>query len=1004
VRNVPGPPENEILSGPYNYYVRSCYDYNTAATCGAYTDALVVNCPTPVPLRSLDATCTYPFGPIELTWAQSAVPPPVAETNRHIAKYAGAWNYRYVSLSGSALSYDDSPNITPGVQYGYNIKRCYTEYGTGDGDCRYLSGYANQDNVTCNIRARCDTMSLGLPSEGCWIDGALTRCVRGSTVSGTASGYNGTLSTPPFDTTTHWGKTSVVRVLYPTPSRVADNEGSDTVSYAIPADATIQLETDIEFNTNMRWTGSTVYDPATNSQVNPICVRGDIWGPSAPVVGAECDNSCTAQIRVSCNVAVWSNWTDCAVNSNTSYTNCTRTRTNECLIPETEECPGLFPDPGRTFCMGPTYTPTPTYTLTPTPTATNTPVPGATNTPTPTITPISATNTPIPPTLTHTPTLTPIPPTPTEPPGQPSFEGEVFYDFNQNGTMDQSCASGAIYEWLGSTNFGGTGNDCADKSALTALEALIGPIPDSLNGFQLLAEGLGGTSFVYGENPKFRLNGAQRFYYFAVQNSNNYRLTVTDPNSSIRNCIVTSTNPRTVYVGAASTTDINVGVYCNPMPTHTPTLIPTLPINTSTPTPTHTPTAAPLPELVITGSFNQQTGAYIRSAPGQFSNNNLPVENQVRVQDFVNPGNCADPRCSNLSGGREGLGVPTEFYAGYRCAIQFPAGCPLVIPQLFVHIAGSSASSYYSYYGNGSGTFAIPGSSPPTSYTAPVVFTYQTSEGWLKVIGGDVIRANRIGTLTNNIPFITDRFNAVNGGTIYVTGDVKDLGHATFLDVFQTGNVGGVVAGDIDTMPADTMSEYGGSVSSYSLGSSTLENQQQLATLVQKILTSKPISNLGSFGDLDTPLQLTLLPDLIYTNNYGDGVVSIENISINSNSQNILIITDTNGNLSDVTFSNDIDPTEASSLVVIAKNVYLSTNVGFANAVFITSEKFFTGAGGKPLKIKGNVVALGGIEQQRSRFDGDHARPTFLIQIDPKTYFNTLKLLNVSTLEYRIVQ
>lgn len=217
----------------------------------------------------------------------------------------------------------------------------------------------------------------------------------------------------------------------------------------------------------------------------------------------------------------------------------------------------------------PTVTPTPTRT--PTPTITSTPSVTPTGTLSPTLTPTrtsTPTRTPtINPTITITPTKTKTPtptftPAPPVPGGQSTFNGEIFYDFNQNGRLDQSCAYGAIYEWLGSPKFGGTGNDCVDKSAFTALEALIGPIPESLNGFKLSAEGIGGTSRVYGENPKFRIDGSRRFYYFTVQNSNNYRLTITDPRSTTRACRVTSPNPRSIYVGSSSVNDVNIGIHC----------------------------------------------------------------------------------------------------------------------------------------------------------------------------------------------------------------------------------------------------------------------------------------------------------------------------------------------------------------------------------------------------------------------------------------------------------
>lgn len=1163
-------PDNELYVGPYNYSVRACYDSGTAATCSAPSNTFTINCPTPPPLANFDASCNAPQGPITTTWTNSTPLPVIAESIRHLAKNDGSgWDRRYSGVSGSTFSYVDLVAPTPGQIYGYNIRRCYSEYGPGDGQCKYNSPYAVQNNVQCLVQARCDGIHLSLGS-GC--NSATNQCYRGSSVGTQAQGYNGLPGLPPpynvgvgFHVNTSWRfcDTSGANCE----NRVSCN--SPNCNITIPMDQ--QLGDFVRFKTNVQWTD-------TQSICTPIDTLV-VTTPAPP--GMTCANECQTDVIVVCNPSVWSNWSSCFPDPIPGSPLCIRTRTNECgILDWPDVCEGLYPNPDRSACVGPTYTPTPTYTITLTPTPTNTPTithtptatptgtqpptptrtpttgpdvvpavscscdyfddtpppdglptaitcnvstssspngamlspqvnghswepifiefdavnpaitgeitrlsgysgvsaqklglrvwafwispvqtggaqfqlpvnygpssvvtwqtgvniandsnhsndlqtgsfslstcystptPTRTLTPTPTVTPIPAT-----PTHTPTPTLTPILDTPTPTPSptippEPYFDGELFYDFDQDGIMDTSCYSGNTMEWISNDNFGCTGNLCADCSARTNLESIIGTLPQSLEGFEFTTSPLGGSAVVYGENPKYRLRsgGSSGYYYFVAQHNNNYVLTVSDPLSSIRSCSITTINPRNIYIGTNNINYIDVGVHCMLMPTLTPTNTPTLTLTpTFTVTPTFTPTLTPvpLPELEITGSFNQQTGAYIRSAPGQFSNKKLPVVNPVNVQDFGSPGNCANPSCSNIAGGGVSLGEPSQFYVGYRCTIQFPAGCPLVIPQPFVHIAGSSASSVYVYYGNGTGTFAIPGSSPPTSYTAPVIFTYQAPGGWLKVIGGDVIRANTIGTLTNNIPFITDRFNSANGGTIYVTGDAKDLGHATLLDVFTTGDVGGVVAGDINTMPADTKSGFGGSILSYSLGSSTAENKQQLVALVQEILASKPIRNLGTFGNLRAPLQFTLEPGMIYTNKYGDGVINIESFAATPNSQNILIVTDANGNLSDVTFSNDIDPSETASLVVIAKNVHLSTNVGFANAVFITSEKLFTGSGGKPLKIKGNVVSLGGIDQQRTRFDGDNARPTFLIEFDAEAYLNALNMLSINKLEYRMVK
>lgn len=71
--------------------------------------------------------------------------------------------------------------------------------------------------------------------------------------------------------------------------------------------------------------------------------------------------------------------------------------------------------------------------------------------------------------------------------------------------------------------------------------------------------------------------------------------------------------------------------------------------------------------------------------------------------------------------------------------------------------------------------------------------------------------------------------------------------------------------------------------------------------------------------------------------------------------------------------------------------------------MFVAAGELRTGVGGVPLKISGNVVALGGIVQGRSRADADHARPSMLMVFEPRHLVQTAPLLNVHSAQYTTV-
>jgi hypothetical protein len=181
---------------------------------------------------------------------------------------------------------------------------------------------------------------------------------------------------------------------------------------------------------------------------------------------------------------------------------------------------------------------------------------------------------------------------------------------------------------------------------------------------------------------------------------------------------------------------------------------------------------------------------------------------------------------------------------------------------------------------------------------------------------------------------------------------------------------------------------------------------------VQELLAAKPVSAVSSYTETAQGRSYSVGEGSVggsagvisVTQSDLEAPIEVNDAGVVAGTTNVLIFTDSGGNLIDVIFNNDVNPLANSTMLVIAKNITLADSVTSANAIFIASENFNTGSGGLPLVIKGNVVALGGLEQNRARQDGDHARPSMLLIYDAQAYQSLLKMLSITNLEYKITQ
>ncbi len=301
-------------------------------------------------------------------------------------------------------------------------------------------------------------------------------------------------------------------------------------------------------------------------------------------------------------------------------------------------------------------------------------------------------------------------------------------------------------------------------------------------------------------------------------------------------------------------------------------------------------------------------------------------------------------------------------------------------------------------YGVDDTPVSVIGSPPPTSFTAPVTFDYTRSTGWVKFVGSDVIRSSSA-IFINAIPLITDRYNSGSGGTPYETGDSVDLAHATMIDIYADGDVGGVMGGDLNTLPSEVTSQFGGHIPGYVLEGSAVVD---LTSYIRILLATKPVNIFVPPPGAPSGFDLTLGDNTIHSNKSGD--LTLNHLTLTSGSRAVLIVTDQDGALADVTFNDNIDLSADTSLMVIARNIRLANTVSVADAVFVSTGSFETGSGNTPLKIMGNIVALGGMVQGRVRGDLDHARPSVLVVFDPSAYIRLMPMLSTKENQYTIIE
>lgn len=382
-----------------------------------------------------------------------------------------------------------------------------------------------------------------------------------------------------------------------------------------------------------------------------------------------------------------------------------------------------------------------------------------------------------------------------------------------------------------------------------------------------------------------------------------------------------------------------------------------------------------MPDLNVGGNFRQDTGGTIRPATVQ-----KPIKvDDVRVGNIITtPVGCITRSCSQS--------VP---YVSYICTVSFSANCAPSLPQEFPVNGIMPPNIAPPYYENATTNIRLvpPIADDEDFGNPPLDFKY-LGGAWIKLKDTSFTRYPTASTkMTNNMPYVIESF------------DGDDSGRLGMIDETSLGGAG-YIAGDnthIDILPLNTVSFYNNfrlDSPNYTFGGDKSTMIDTLQFQVDSILNSKATNTVSIIsGDLTLDRgSINILQ--------GNGL-SVDDLDLvggSASDPTVLIIKD-GANLGSITFTKNVNRLTKSPLLVLSRGMATDPSVTEMYGVFVSTGDFDTGASGNTLKIVGNLIALDGLNQGRSRQDGDHGKPSLFVIFDAEMYmrlFTHISLNNIS--------
>ena len=332
----------------------------------------------------------------------------------------------------------------------------------------------------------------------------------------------------------------------------------------------------------------------------------------------------------------------------------------------------------------------------------------------------------------------------------------------------------------------------------------------------------------------------------------------------------------------------------------------------------------------------------------------------------------------------------TPSNTGYTAGISFPSGCTVAIGTL-IGVRGilSSTTHYDSVLT--AVTRAVAASQ--FNYGIDLPFPYKNG-AWIKMKDTSYTRSNT-GNFVNHLPYVIDRYLAGTSTQILVgTGESADTTSVASAIGESSAGSGGFVAADTsDLSPAGVSSptnqwQIAGYRMNTVIAASSIEHYVRELTTTQGIESITPVSSVatvtaGRIARLTTDTS---------------GTITVNKVAVSSTGSGVIIVQTPSGELGSIVIRQNSTPSNGFAL--IAKNITLDPTVGDLTGLFIATDTLNVGGGGVPLKIKGNVMAAGGMAGMRSRLDADHARPSIFIEFDMSAYQKLLPLLSLNKIRY----
>ena len=332
----------------------------------------------------------------------------------------------------------------------------------------------------------------------------------------------------------------------------------------------------------------------------------------------------------------------------------------------------------------------------------------------------------------------------------------------------------------------------------------------------------------------------------------------------------------------------------------------------------------------------------------------------------------------------------TPSNTGYTAGISFPSGCTVAIGTL-IGVRGilSSTTHYDSVLT--AVTRAVAASQ--FNYGIDLPFPYKNG-AWIKMIDTSYTRAST-GNFVNHLPYVIDRYFAGTSTQILVgTGESADATSVASAIGESSAGSGGFVAADTsDLSPAGLSSptnqwQVTGYRMNTAIAASSIEQYVRELTTTQGIESITPLSSVatvtaGRIARVTTDTS---------------GTITVNRVAVSGTGSGVIIVQTPSGELGSIVIRQNSTPINGFAL--IAKNITLDPTVGDLTGLFVATNTLNVGGGGVPLKIKGNIMAAGGMTGMRSRLDADHARPSVFIEFDMSAYQKLLPLLSLNKIRY----